>query len=242
MSRGRPRKTAVYDLLDGDPGVYGLCRYSGDPDEFTALVHDWLIRDKDGYFDAPMGLLPPEPRLYRFNPDPSGEYGWLLGEPRRPGRGVFVGSLVKLVQIGCEECQHVGGRHHPSGCLNSNVVALETCQISGKDIGRRAPEMIHLVRVRGPQPGLAGGTPGPTLCDLDRFGPGISFSMGGGYTAEGMKIKACYMCVNRARRFLPGLPVQTSMREFAHAYAEVGMSLTTNWAEHLARHAAASTV
>jgi hypothetical protein len=196
-----------------------VCRYSGDPDEFTALVHAWLIGDKAGCFDAPMGVLPPEPRLYRMNPDPSGEYGWLLGTAREPGRGVWTGSVVKLVQIGCRECQRVGGRHHPGGCLNADVSGLTTLQFQG-DRGRPGWPFslltVHAVRTRAARPGLVGGTPGPTLCDINRFARDEdmpSWSVGGGIMGGDLdaQFRGCYLCVQVAASSFPGIPISGAL-------------------------------
>lgn len=218
MSRRKPAE--VYRLFDGDRDVWGVCRYSGDPDEFTALVHEWLIREMDGTFDAPMAVASPKPRLYRMNPDPSGEHGWLLGEPRKRGPGVWTGALVKLVQIGCRECQYVGGRHHPGGCLNANVSGLETLQFQGERKRAGSPFSlltIHAVRSRAARPGLAGGTPGPTLCEIDRFARDLpqmpSWSVGGGVMGGDLDamFRGCYLCVQRAASEFPGVPISGAL-------------------------------
>ena len=216
----RPKPAEVYRLFDGDRDVYGVCRYSGDPDEFTALVQAWLITEMDGTFDAPMGALPPKPRLYRMNPDPSGEHGWILGEPSKPGPGVWTGALVKLVQIGCRECQYVGGKHHPGGCLNAGITGLTTLQFQGERKRAGSPYSlltVHAVRVRAARPGLTGGTPGPTLCDINRFtreDDGIpGWSVGGGIMGGDLdtQFRGCYLCVDRAARDFPGIPISGSL-------------------------------
>src|SRR5450755_1564177 len=64
-----------------------------------------------------------------------------------------------------------------------------------------ADGLIHLVR------STRRGTPGPTLCDIDRFGPDApGWSVGGGVTGLGI-----------AREAYPGLPVGGSVgaREMA---------------------------
>ncbi len=62
---------------------------------------------------------------------------------------------------------------------------------------------VHLVRhVRG------GGTPGPTLCDIDRFakdGPG--WSVGGGLSGPSITHRPCPGCAEAAREQFPGLEI-----------------------------------
>lgn len=215
MTRRQPQ---VHELFDGDPDVYGVCRYSGDPDEFTTLVNDWLAREKEGYFDAPMRALPPEPRLYRMNPDPTREYGWLLAAVDNPGRGVWTGSLIKLVRNGCRECQQVGGGH-TEGCLNADITGLTTLQFQGERKRAGAPFSlltVHAVRSRQARPGLAGGTPGPTLCDINRFsrsGETPVWSVGGGVMGGELdgKFRGCYLCIRVAAEDLPGVPISGSL-------------------------------
>jgi hypothetical protein len=78
--------------LDCDQAV-ALVRYDGDPDVFAALAAAWLADN-----DIHRPIEPPKPRLYRCNPDFTGEYGWLLGEPDRPGPGTFLGALIVTAQ------------------------------------------------------------------------------------------------------------------------------------------------
>jgi hypothetical protein len=62
---------------------------------------------------------------------------------------------------------------------------------------------IHLVRhVRG------GGTPGPTLCGIDRFGKdGPGWSVGGGLSGPGVVHTPCTGCAEAARAQFAGLEV-----------------------------------
>jgi hypothetical protein len=239
MTRPRTKPTKVYRLLDGDPDVHAVIRYSGDPDEFTALAHAWLAEkiDRSVFFDYPIAVEPPQLRWFRHNPYDGDDYSWTLGTPTGPGRGNWQGSYLKVVRIGCSQCRYLHGAHHPGGCLNANIVGLQTCQMTPGGLEararRKAEQMIHLVRVRGRVPGNSGGTPGPTLCDLDRFGPGVSFSMGGGATWEGMNLRACYMCVRVAQREFPNAPVTTSMREFAQLFVDQNVPVSKNWADRL---------
>jgi hypothetical protein len=100
MSATKPRKPfAVHRLYDADDAV-ALVRYDGDPDTFAALATKWLSDN-----DYPYTVQPPQPRLYRCNPDFTGEYGWLLGEPDHPGPGTFLGAIVKLGRrLSCAYC------------------------------------------------------------------------------------------------------------------------------------------
>jgi hypothetical protein len=232
----RRRKTAqVYPLAEAEPGCHGVVRYSGDPDEFAALAHAWLVSERSGVFDYPVGIVAPDPKLYRMNPDPSGEFNWLLGEARRPGRGVWTGALLKVQQIGCSQCQVVGGAHRP-GCLNEDVVALSTLQFGpgSQKRGSRhplSPLTVHAVRFRRDRPGRLGGTPGPTLCDIDRFGPDApGWSVGGGVSGPTMTFHACWLCHQVAVREFPGIPI-SGMRPLAEAFAGNGVPV----ARHLVR-------
>jgi hypothetical protein len=81
---------------------------------------------------------------------------------------------------------------------DQTVVGLCTLQMSWGD-----PFDVHLVRyARG------GGTPGPTLCGVDRFakdGPG--WSVGGGHSGPGITHKPCPGCAETARVQFPGLEI-----------------------------------
>lgn len=70
-----------------DEQTLALVRYDGDPDVFTALYWAHAIAE-----DIDYSVEPPQPRLFRINPDPTGEYGWLMAEAREPGHGVFLGA------------------------------------------------------------------------------------------------------------------------------------------------------
>lgn len=231
MTRRRAPYGKVYRLLDDDSPA--IVRYSGDPDEYYALAHAWLIMNgPDLFYDHPIALGPPSLQWFRMNPYPGDDYAWTLGFPAGPGRGNWRGSYLTVVKIGCSECQYLNGTHHPGGCLNEGVTGLTTCMLTPaksewmqESTRRRAKQMIHLVRSR------PGGTPGHTLCDIDRFGPGVSFDMGGGYTWQGVKFTACYMCVRSAKRDFPGLPVSTSMREFAQLFIDQAVPIEKTWAE-----------
>lgn len=221
MTRRRPGR--VYRLLDSDtPGVQAVVRYSGDPDEFVALAHAWLIQTEGSFFDAPYAIAAPELAWFRFNPESSDEYAWQLGHPTGPGRGNWRGSLLRLVQIGCSECRYLHGRHDPSGCLNADIDGLVTLQFGGRDVSDHHPMSrltVHAVRSRGSRPGRMGGTPGPTLCDIDRFSPGTQgWSVGGGVIDRNMQFHACYLCGQKARRDFPGLPISGSL-PLAKAFA-----------------------
>lgn len=224
----RPAYAKVYNLIDSDEPA--VVRYSGDPDEYYALAWSWLMDEHGLFYDHPIAVAPPQPRWFRMNAYQGDDYGWLLGFADGPGRGNWLGSYLRIVKIGCSECRCLHGRH-ADGCLNAGIVGLETCMLTlapapgfPKRTRRRAADMIHLVRMRST------GTPGPTLCGLDRFGPGTSFSMGGGYTYQGQHLRACYMCVKVARREFPGLKVNTGMREFAQLFVSDGLPVADSWA------------
>jgi hypothetical protein len=60
----------------------------------------------------------------------------------------------------------------------------------------------HLVR------GTKTGTPGPTLCGMDRFSKDMpGWSVAGGVSGPGITHTPCERCVAEARRTYPGLPV-----------------------------------
>jgi hypothetical protein len=83
-------KTKPYRVLPvDDEQTLALVRYDGDPDVFTALAWAYLIEN-----DLDYSIEPPEPRLFRCNPDFTGEYSWLMAEATERGRGVFLGARV----------------------------------------------------------------------------------------------------------------------------------------------------
>lgn len=110
----------------------------------------------------------------------------------------------------------------PNGCPNDDTIrSLVTLQFaSGGLVGAKPVDgwAVHLVR-RAHR-----GTPGPTLCGIDRFAPGSAgWSVGGGVTGPGIKHTPCAGCVEVAARDFPGLPVSGSVgrREIAAALAAV---------------------
>ena len=69
--------------------------------------------------------------------------------------------------------------------------------IGAKPVGTH----IHLVR------STSHGTPGPTLCNLDRFHPdSAGWSVGGGLSGPGLEFTACPACVSGAATY-GGLPI-----------------------------------
>lgn len=92
------------------------------------------------------------------------------------------------------------------------VVALATLQLSwgGLFDSRSHDDIMHLVRMTP-----TSGTPGATLCGIDRFakgGPG--FSVGGGVSRPGGEPwPPCTGCVGVADRDYPGLPVWGGMSD-----------------------------
>lgn len=84
------------------------------------------------------------------------------------------------------------------------VVYLSTLQFSWGGLLDSAPAdgMAHLVRT------TVHGTPGPTLCGIDRFakgGPG--WSVAGGVSGPGITNTPCDGCLAAARADFPGLPI-----------------------------------
>jgi hypothetical protein len=91
------------------------------------------------------------------------------------------------------------------------VTALVTLQFSwgGMFDGKPADGYgVHLVRSTADH-----GTPGPTLCGIDRFAedaPG--WSVGGGLYGPDVKHEPCAGCVAAARWEFPGLPIHGMAR------------------------------
>lgn len=85
------------------------------------------------------------------------------------------------------------------------VVALVTLQ-SGH-ARRDALDTIHLVRA------TRSGTPGPTLCGIERFGPGSlgGWDLGGGSTGPGYTHTPCPGCGTVADNDYPDLPISEGM-------------------------------
>lgn len=103
---------------------------------------------------------------------------------------------------------------------DEEIIALCTLQFSWGGLLDFQPAdgyAVHLVRQ------TRTGTPGPTLCGIDRFatdGPG--WSRGGGISGPNITHKPCPGCASTAREQFPGLPVTGSVgaREMA---AELGV-------------------
>ncbi len=86
--------TKPYRLLHmDDEDCVAVIRYDGDPDVFTALA--WVHCMSEAVDHS---IEPPEPRLYRCNPDWTGEYSWLLTPAEERGRGVWLGAKVKTAK------------------------------------------------------------------------------------------------------------------------------------------------
>jgi hypothetical protein len=89
------------------------------------------------------------------------------------------------------------------------VTALETLQFHWGGLFDSVPAddyTVHLLR------STRTGTPGPSLCGINRFGadaPG--FSAGGGITGPNIVHRACAGCADVARAEFPGLPVTGSI-------------------------------
>jgi hypothetical protein len=84
------------------------------------------------------------------------------------------------------------------------ITHLVTLQFANGDLfdGKPTDGLAHLVR------GTRRGTPGPTLCGIDRFAndtPG--WSAGGGISGPGITHTPCSGCLGVAQQEFPGLPV-----------------------------------
>jgi len=107
---------------------------------------------------------------------------------------------------------------------DDQVTSLRTLQFSWGGLFDWGPAAdgyaVHLVRQNA-----YGGTPGPTLCGIDRLakdGPG--WSVGGGISGPDIVHRPCPGCATAAREQFPGLPVTGSIgaREIA---AELGVEV-----------------
>lgn len=98
----------------------------------------------------------------------------------------------------------------PTECPNDPTVrALSTLQFSWGGLFNSKPAdnyAVHLVRRTNR------GTPGPSLCGIDRMDPkGPGFSVGGGISGKGVVHRPCSGCVATATTEFPGLPVTGSI-------------------------------
>lgn len=104
-----------------------------------------------------------------------------------------------------------------------HITALCTLQFApGGMVGGRpvGGYQVHLVRQ------TSRGTPGPTLCGIDRFAdPTPGWSVGGGISGPDITHTPCPGCAAAAREQFPGLPVVgiVGVREMA---AELGVDVT----------------
>ncbi|WNM72845.1 hypothetical protein SEA_REDFOX_58 [Arthrobacter phage RedFox] len=81
------------------------------------------------------------------------------------------------------------------------VKALATVQMLAGG-GKVRDHRVHLVRMTDQ------GTPGDTLCGIERFGPsGAGWSVGGGVKGPAVERSACSGCVDVAGRFYAAAPV-----------------------------------
>lgn len=88
----------------------------------------------------------------------------------------------------------------------AETVGLVTLQFANGGLFDSKPVddyAVHLVRCAA-----KGGTPGPTLCGIDRFHPqSAGWSVGGGLSGPGIVHKPCPGCAAAAREQFPGLKV-----------------------------------
>jgi hypothetical protein len=112
--------TPLEDAYGAESDVLGVVRYDGDPDVFTAVVHAWLITE-----GIECVVAPPKPRLYRWNPDPTGEFTGLLYPAQQPGSGVWLGATVVEARTAtgpvasrrCGPCNARVGQRHYTWCV-----------------------------------------------------------------------------------------------------------------------------
>jgi hypothetical protein len=108
-------------------------------------------------------------------------------------------------------------RHYPNvdtnrprnGCpCDPTVRALTTLQFASGGLFDATPVdyLIHLVTATNR------GTPGPTLCGIDRFAKGSAgWSVGGGVSGPSIVLKPCEGCADVAWTEFSGLPVAGSV-------------------------------
>lgn len=125
------RPFRLYEIGDDDYApnrTVAVVRYDGDPDTFTALVLHWLLTERDGCGDN--AVLPPQPRLFRWNPDPSRTYAFLLADANKPGPGVWLGARVEFARDTsgpvstrfCNACDAFAGENHTGSCAYGKAI------------------------------------------------------------------------------------------------------------------------
>jgi hypothetical protein len=104
---------------------------------------------------------------------------------------------------------HKNPQERPGQCPHDPTVrALTTLQFAAGGLFDATPtdHLIHLVRSTN------GGTPGPTLCLIDRFAKdSAGWSVGGGFSGGPIVLKPCDGCAEVARTEFPGVPVAGSV-------------------------------
>lgn len=115
------------------------------------------------------------------------------------------------------------------------TVALRTLQFSWGGVFDTAPfdgYQAHLVSVSS-----SGGTPGPTLCGIDRFAEGApGWSVGGGVSGPSVTHEPCHGCVAVARRDFAALPVSGLGSDAVTAARSCCDHADTYIDEHLSAH------
>lgn len=119
---------------------------------------------------------------------------------------------------------HPNPQPDPDGCPRDNAVrALVSLQFGwGGLFDGRPADGYNICLIRSTN----SGTPGPTLCGIDRFAkdaPG--WSVGGGISGPGIVHNACPGCVQAAIAEFPDVPVRGSVgaAEVRAAIAEAGV-------------------
>jgi hypothetical protein len=118
-----------------------------------------------------------------------------------------------------------------TGVLDSTVTSLVTLQLGGglhdalTPGGRRRID-VHLVR------SVAGrGTPGPTLCGVDRFAPGVGWSLGGGVDGPSITMQPCAGCLTTAHTDFHGLAVHGLGSDVFAILKVPALSIRPPWAQ-----------
>jgi hypothetical protein len=197
---------------ESDRHVEGMVAGTTDVDEFHRLAQEWMSGERDGVYDAPMKILPPDFRWWRWVPSNGGDFELYLLSAVEGRPGAWPGALIRVEQDGCSLCTHRRGSH-ADGCLNGGVTGLVTLQFSGgkRRSGPLSETWIHAIRSRRPAIGRLGGTPGPTLCGFERFAPDSpGWSVGGGSYSPDVQYTGCYLCGCAAHDEFPGLSISGS--------------------------------
>lgn len=155
-------------------------------------------------------------------PEDAREVGYVLKSAGLGANGKvwdrgFYEDGVALIEA-ADACAHGNSKPGEEGSKLSDVVALVTLQFHSGGLLDSEPvdDCSHLVRMNA-----RGGTPGPTLCGIDRFAPNCSgWSVGGGITGPCVVHKPCSGCAEVRSSQFPNLPVRGSVGKEAWGVKE----------------------